>query len=484
MSMKKLIALILCLMLCGTAAMAEVYVADLYGGEEDPSSAMLIDDNGTPLTPFGAYAMIGTMVPRGTPESERVYCAEPMQIQVPADQIDAENFYSYFRLALMGPDGSLLTGYDYCDLEYACPDRIVFTMPTQMRGVMDFKGNIILEAGYAAIIPDGQGGWLALAMDAPLEDYDAHYPLVHIDAEGSVTDTGLHAPMYAISEYSEGLCAVTAADEYNGGTVYLDPDGQLAFDGVFDYGESFVGGFARVSMGETSGLIGKDGRFFVSPDYDYITLDDTSRGPVYIAQKKTGFVVFDAKTGDQLLEMDFDDVEYVSAWMETPSLIKVTTDDEDHLYTLDGRLVRTMGEDESISVSFNSNDGTVDRLIETLGAWPDEHARLIDPEGNAIGPEYRNINGGIWRDGHGRFITQTYRIIRAETEDDDDSVDWRSLRNGVCDENGIEILPCVYDNLIVLDMERFWVTQGSRTGMIDRDGRWLYTVNAYESLMD
>ena len=166
MSMKKLIALILCLMLCGTAAMAEVYVADLYGGEEDPSSAMLIDDNGTPLTPFGAYAMIGTMVPQGTPESERVYCAEPMQIQVPADQIDAENFYSYFRLALMGPDGSLLTGYDYCDLEYACPDRIVFTMPTQMRGVMDFKGNIILEAGYAAIIPDGQGGWLALAMDA------------------------------------------------------------------------------------------------------------------------------------------------------------------------------------------------------------------------------------------------------------------------------------------------------------------------------
>ena len=36
----------------------------------------------------------------------------------------------------------------------------------------------------AALVPDGQGGWLGLAMDAPARDYDECYPLVHIDAEG------------------------------------------------------------------------------------------------------------------------------------------------------------------------------------------------------------------------------------------------------------------------------------------------------------
>ena len=168
--------------------------------------------------------------------------------------------------------------------------------------------------------------------------------------------------------------------------------------------------------------------------------------------------------------------------MDTPSLIKVTTGDESFLYTLDGQLVRTLGEDEDISVSFNSSDGTVDRLIESSGPWPDTRARLIDMDGNAIGPDYREINGAIWRDGHGLFITQEYRII--PDDEGEYMVDWRSMRCGVCDEDGNEILPCVYDSVSVLGMDRFWVTRGSRTGMINREGRWYYTVNEYENLVD
>lgn len=480
--MKKLLALVLCLLLCGTAAMAEVYIVYAYGGGEYPGGAILIDDDGTLLAPSGAYEMIGTLTPDGTPESERLYYAEPTLIQVPVDQIDEDNYYSYYRLALMGPDGSLLTGYDYCSLEYAGPDRIVFMLPSQARGVMDFEGNVFLEAGYAALVPDGQGGWLGLAMDAPARDYDECYPLVHIDAEGNVTETGLHAPVYAISGYSEGLCPVNEVEEYHGRTVYLDQDGCIAFDGTFDYGEQFFGNLACVTAGETSGLIGKDGQFVVNPGYEYISQSDSDRGPIYIAHAGTGFAVFSADTGETLLEMDFEDVEYVSAWMDTPSLIKVTTGDESFLYTLDGQLVRTLGEDEDISVSFNSSDGTVDRLIESSGPWPDTRARLIDMDGNAIGPDYREINGAIWRDGHGLFITQEYRII--PDDEGEYMVDWRSMRCGVCDEDGNEILPCVYDSVSVLGMDRFWVTRGSRTGMINREGLWYYAVNEYENLVD
>ena len=59
-----------------------------------------------------------------------------------------------------------------------------------------------------------------------------------------------------------------------------------------------------------------------------------------------------------------------------------------------------------------------------------------------------------------------------------------SMRFGVIDEEGRVLLEPVFDSLRVLDLDRYWVRQGSRTGLIDGEGNWYFAVDDYVDLLD
>ena len=46
------------------------------------------------------------------------------------------------------------------------------------------------------------------------------------------------------------------------------------------------------------------------------------------------------------------------------------------------------------------------------------------------------------------------------------------------------MLPCRFTSIEFLSMHRYWVKRGSRTGLIDDEGNWYYTIDDYNQLMD
>ena len=153
--MKRILALALCLMVLCPAALAETFSVYMYGMGEGPDYCMLIRDDGTPLTPAGAYNNIYAITPDDTPEAEKLYGAISNEVGIAYTPEKAEELRYNFvdsSMALMNARGELLTGFDYSVLDYA-NGYVLFTLPGEehLTGAMDARGHVLMEAEYAAL---------------------------------------------------------------------------------------------------------------------------------------------------------------------------------------------------------------------------------------------------------------------------------------------------------------------------------------------
>ena len=481
--MKRWLAILLCLLLSGAGAVAETYVVSGPVGEAASGDAMLVRDDGTVLTPRDTYWDITLLTPAGTPEAERLYRARRSAAErtpiLPLWEDDAEEEP---LAALMSAAGDPLTGFDYAELEYAGPDEIVYTLPGRWQGVMDASGDIRLFADYADIQPAGNGGYLAFdAGDGPV-DYGLKYPLLFVDAEGQTHDTGLHAGTDSLGAYVNGICAVSWIEEFGDGAAYFDDHGNLLFDAHFEEADDFKGHYAHVVVNGRHGLIDREGQYRLEPEYDDISSDTSINGPIFIATRGGRLSVFNADSGEALFEVEFD-AEDVDAWMENEAMLRVYADDSVYLYGLDGECLMEMSRDSQIQCWFSHPcKGVPTRVIEVQEADLYSVSRLLDMEGKPVSGDFQGLMGAIWQDGRGLYITECYRMYR--DRQGDYGINWRTRRYGLCDQDGQTVLDAVYDNVTVLSMDRFWVTQGDRAGLIDAAGHWYCAISAYEQLMD
>ena len=473
--MKRILALALCLMALCPAALAETYPIYMYDMGECPDYYMLIRDDGTPLTPEGAYNNIYEITPSDTPEAEKLYGAISNDVGIAYTPEKAEAMRYDFvdsPVALMDARGALVTGFDYSVLDYA-NGYVLFTLPGEehLTGAMDAQGHVVMAAEYAALKPQGDG-WLALK--AVGED---RYALVRIAADGSVRELGLHTDNCYFNVDPEGVCVMSGMEEYGGQWVFIGPDGGVMFDRGFDYADDFQGDYAVVEERERCGVIDRTGAFAAPPEYDYIQWEP---GKPCIAVKGAAYDVYDPESFERLASFDFASAGDVGVSALTADLVGVTVDDKSRVYTTQGELLLEASGGESIQMY--GYGVKTNRLIGESGSWPDDRARLIDLEGNVVSGDYQFINDGVWRDGHGRYITGTFRIYK--NADGENSVEWNSYRYGLIDDDGKQLLPQVYDGLRVLSFDRFWAVQGNVRGMIDAEGKWYCTFSEYEALMD
>ena len=490
--MKRILALALGLMLL-CPALAETYVVDNYGTDEVMSDSMLLRDDGTPLTPARTFSNIYEITPSGTPEAEKLYAATPCDLGLEYDPETAEGMLydtGYVRVGLMDAQGSLLTGCDYEYLDYE-NGYVIFTLPGEnlMMGAMDGEGQVVIEPRYASLRHLGGGRWLAMRYPGDksgvhrtyyddggyYDEYD--FEAVYIDDAG-VRSLGLHTWDRYTSVNADGICLISNVEEYGEQSVFVDSMGNVMFGRSFRYADNFVGDYAVVAEDERYGVIDRSGEYVVPQEYSYINWVE---GWPMVATGSRGFTVYDAHSLDVLFGMDFGEEQDFNVTAITPELFGVTVDERTSIYDAAGNLLMAVPEDKDVQLYGYSADGTR-RLVESYGEWPGNYYRLIDLSGEPVSGDFRLINGGVWQDGHGRFVTADYRIIRdAEGEE---VVDWSSYRYGLIDEDGGTLLPNVYDELRALSYDRYWVTQGDRSGMIDASGNWYYAVSRYETLMD
>ena len=490
--MKRFWGILLCLCMLPTAASAETFTVSYDGVDDSTGYALMLDVDGTLLTERDQYQNIFCISQGDCLSEKRLYAATPAMLAEAPAEIPGSgeaSYDEYYRLAMVDALGNQLTGFDYLNLVHdAQSGVVVFTLPDRRQGVMDENGNCLLEARYAAIVPNGEGGYLALAApEAIALDEETEYPIIYIDSQGRCFKTGYHTQISGLGSFSHGFCAVTQVSEYNGQTIYLDIEGTHCFDRSFTYGDSFYDNFAVVQEAEDSGysLIDKNGACATSTSYDFIVSGLYNDSGVFIASCADSFAVYDSETGALLFEDTFEGTEYVNAWMENQGLLRVNVGNETLLYRLpDGECLMRFGEGIEINGMYLlSSKDIPERLVKSEGDWPQQESWLIDLEGNDVGPHFQTLSPAAWQDGMGRYIFGTFKVV-VTGSDGTPTIDWNSMRYGVCDESGNILLEAHYSNVEALAMDRYWVRLGNRCGMVDSQGKWYFYIDDYESLVD
>jgi hypothetical protein len=575
--MKRMLALLLCLLLC-PAALAETFVVYYYTPEGSEDYALLLKDDGTVLTPPGTYSSIDVLTPEGAPEAERLYSVQAIgvDIDIDPDEIDYVDPSVYTREAVMDAEGNLLTGFDYIYIERESTGDYVFNAPEpaydaselpgnpdlvdfhrlsdgrwlslrmerpedwdsmspaeRLRalssseftedadyrivvvepdgsvtdtgiinynrslprysfntGAMDANFQLLIKPEYAALKPFGDGKWLGLRWDPTppesllTDDYlgMSMFEVLIVSPDGGVIETGLHTTSGYLPNITEGLCPVYYVAEYGDKTVYVDSEGAVQFEKRFDDADPFVDSYARVEVDDCYGLIDRNGDFAVEPRFDYMDLEDLGNRKLYIGRNNTTLTALDSDTCEVLWQADFSPADYVSWTVAGPGVLWINADDNYYYYDTDGQQIAAYVHPADGFISYTPCEADDPRVLEYHGEWPRDFTQLVGADGSVIGRPYQNMYDSYNEGSQVRYVTTVCRII--EDRDGEPQLDYNSFRYGIMDENGVELLPPIYEMASPLSLDRFWVSNGNRTGMIDSEGRWYYEINSYEYLMD
>ena len=471
-----------------STAMAETYPVAYGNVDEGIGFMLLIDDDGTPLTPRYAYSNIGAITPEGTPFEDRLYSATTLHPDLTGLVPDEYGWYNADtrRTALMNAQGELLTDFDYSYIYYEEAGNVVITFtPDGCCGVLSRTGEVLVEPVYGAVTSNGEGGYLAVKTGEGAPDDEGPYPIVCITPDGATLPTGWHSEISSIDAFRNGYCILNWLEEESGaGSVFVDAQGSQQFYHSFYSARDFLGNLAPVCRNEFggTGLMDRRGRLVVPAVYGDIYTYGTDEDGIFVGTLRDGFALIDPMTGAVIREEHFpEEPDYVSCWSIGGRMLVVSDGENDFIYDFDGRPLPAVN-DYSVNGWFGTTDATLDRVLLFSGEYPYYRYAVANLDGEIVSKDFQDIYGGIWRDGEGRlvFVTQDY----LEDEEGDPYIDWSSRRLGVCDQDGNTLLEARYDDIEVLSLDRYWVRRGTRSGLIDGTGKWLYTIEDYEYLMD
>lgn len=322
-----------------------------------------------------------------------------------------------------------------------------------------------------------------------------------IDKNGNETDVFNSEKYQDVREFSEGLCRVstlkldfmdlayhTDYPELAGVWGYINENGDEVIAPQYIYADDFTDGIAVVCKGkwtidkkwdneyntgkywteeELWGAIDKNGNEIIPCIYDEIKyFNDTTE--VFMAHYggwKNGKWCVVSKTGEQLTETIFEDLDYVFkdglfAFYQND---KWSEPDNVPLGVYDLKQNKVIFEPQFLDVNF-TDDGNLEVEVfdEKLGRTVE---KIIDLNGNEIFPSvYSSIY--TWQDPYEVAIRY-----------DDTS------KHGLIDKNGTVLLPCKYDvawNGISYEKRRIIVRNGEKQSLIDFDENVIIPEKYYE----
>lgn len=297
-------------------------------------------------------------------------------------------------------------------------------------GVLDADLNERVPCEYTWLVSNGEGGFLALRTDIWDDSPDGVYL---IDESGYVSPTGVKVASI-LWPFSDGLSQALSVD--NGRYGYLNTDGQWQLQPQYAYADRFVNGLAVATLDSGSGMIDTRGNWRIMPKYDFIDRPTASDGLIAAVKYKELVDVFRAS-----------DQSY---------LYTLTCDTEGAYTALSGRIllvfsaesVRAVNDagETIIEVPANGSIASAgeNRLFVYPGEWGEKSAYLADINGKPLSAAYQDFGLFATVDGRDYFTVNAF-----ETERTDDGLIWLSdtMRCGLIDEDGREILPIAYTEL-------------------------------------
>lgn len=323
-------------------------------------------------------------------------------------------------------------------------------------GAMDASGNGLLPAAWTQLVPNGEGGLLALDGD-PLDDRPDG--IICIDPDGEALPTGVST--------ASGLSRVL-----HGRMPYMDPEGRYgATDArgkavirpVWRAMSPFEGGVAKVYGDGGAGLIDRDGRELLPPVHRWL-----ERSAALLAAAREDRVEVYGPDGRQRLFAV--EGEALEAALVGDALC-VSCDDWTRLYGADGRVITEAGPGAVFA------SGVGGQYIVADGAWGEPCQRLIDPDGSPASGGFQRLLPLC----AGRYAFMQMPGTEYYSEDlGGIATSWRyeKARWGIVDAAGGIILPARYLEIRAVGEDRLLLRDGDGAYLTDRDGN---VIRAFEA---
>ena len=357
------------------------------------------------------------------------------------------------RYALADADGALLTAADY-EMLAADGDAIIFRQAGGY-GAMTLDGEPLLPAAYTQLVSAGEGAFLALT--TPVND-DTADQIVSIAAGGEETPTGVRTAI-GLEPLSDGrMPFLDPGTELYG---YVDAQGQIAIPAQFSHAGAFEDGAARAALDGKFGLIDPSGAWRIAPEYDFLERGD---GIVVALRGSTACSLFDEATFSERFRFESAGLRAAAVG----SFAAIVDDGALRVYTVDGTLLL------ETSPSATLTAGAGDQLILADGEWGAACAAVVQPDGTML--ERRDQHLLALSDDRYAFAEMRAAAYYSDAlETIRYSCDYESLRFGMMDASGREILPAEFLEIYAVGQDRYLTVAEDGLRLIDADGETLWT---------
>ena len=479
--MRRILAACLCMALLCAAAGAETFAVGT--GE----NVLLLTDSGEALTEWGEYAVLYRLSEADCPDERALFIATPA---LPSRPDYAAAGESAVRSYLLNARGERLSNEMYTTFNHIHEAGVVIVWQGDWAGAIDETGTELLPCAYGGVIPDGADGFLATPRETFTYDgegYPVSARLWHFSADGAAADTGLTVQPYLYGRLSDGLVPMYISTPEGWRHGYVDGQGNLAVEPVFDYAEEFRDGYAAARTLEGKmGLLRPDGTWALDPvygDLGYLW----GQGSSFYALRENTVEILDRETLEVWAAHTLETAEHIYAYELNGALTIAVADGALLAMDMNGRVLFRGNADEMfISSNFISCEGNVQRLVCATGAWPEQDYYLTDLRLRPVAGPYMSIETGLWwNDGKGRFLICDYDTYEQTYEGETYTYPRpSSYVYGVVDQDGNEALPLAYNAIQYLSPDRYWVRRGETWSMIDEVGNVYFEVSEYMDLMD
>jgi len=458
--MKKAVALALALALLSCGALAE---ERSFALNRDWNSDIYSWD-GEQLTQPDTYISIFSITREETAPEDELFAAQSAKLELPED-----SDYVVPRYAILDWKGNQLTDFLYDTLDYyPSGDALIYSIDG-LCGAMTRSLEELVPCKYDAVVPDGEGGFLMIAHSSANASQ-----VLHMAKGGKPKATGVKARFYLGGMgMVDGLLSATDAEGYYG---FLNPQGRWAIKPVFEWAQSFSGGYSIVRQKNKTGIINKAGKFTVKPTYD----DDRgmlSDGSAAILTRGTRAYFVRPSDGKPLFSLRLLKDGYVSTGPAKP-VISVTDKGKCTLYSAKGDVLLSLPGSYSFDLW---NDQPEDRLL----ANSFNVGILMDLSGKTL-YEGQGLNYLDTVDGRTLYTVSRYKTRMVQYGDNEPYEEpiYETYRYGIVDSDGNVLQPMIYRQLYRLNEGRYFAQDALRWGVIDPSGNWIVSGSVYDRLMD
>lgn len=415
--MRRWLVLLLLLCLCG-AARAETLCVSMAG------VSALVDAQGCDLLPEGSFSSVFETGLDG------VFAAG-----APGDY------------GLYGEAGEALCA-DRFSMAAADGDVLVVRQ-NGLYGALDARGRLRAEPSWTQLVSDGRDGFLVLTGD-PLDDQpDAVF---HIDATGVVRQTGVSL-MGGLRRLRENRMPFEGAD---GRWGCLDGNGGLVIAATWRHIGDFGNGLALVAGADGRGAIDLNGHVVIESVYDVL-----ARGDAMIA----------GLTGEGRLDVYSPDGRTLRFSLESGDLQFALVGDKLALWDGTGaRLLDARGAEICVASDRASfAPGLNGQIIVSESRGFETEQWLIDPDGGTASGRFQRILP-LCGERYAFLSVNGVDYYSAELDMLQKSWDYSSLRYGLMDARGRQLLPAEYLEIRALGESHLLIETAYEVQLTDLNG--------------